>query len=156
MATTLAFPAHAPHRIPPKVDPLDAALVEPLAVAYRGLQRLTPEDGEPITIVGCAGSIGLLCAMTARALGTGTASESPTRQLSSRDIRTHWQPRRRTRDGHRRSGDLGGHGRTRTHHAVPVDLQGRCSSCPRWYRALEQILARQKTEARLIGLFISG
>ncbi|MEU4293074.1 zinc-binding dehydrogenase [Kribbella sp. NPDC026596] len=44
-------------------------MIEPLAVAYRGLQRLSPNSGRPVAIVG-AGTIGLLCAMTARALGT--------------------------------------------------------------------------------------
>jgi len=70
MAATMVFPARSAHRIPPGVNPLDAALVEPLAVAYRGLHRLSPEPAGPIAIVG-AGTIGLLCALAARALDRG-------------------------------------------------------------------------------------
>ncbi|TDO50139.1 2-desacetyl-2-hydroxyethyl bacteriochlorophyllide A dehydrogenase [Kribbella sp. VKM Ac-2527] len=70
MASTLVFPARAAHRLPPSVDPLDAALIEPLAVAYRGLHRLPAAPIGPIAIVG-AGTIGLLCALAARAIGMG-------------------------------------------------------------------------------------
>jgi L-iditol 2-dehydrogenase len=68
LASQLVFPAKFAHLIPPNVDSHDAALVEPLAVAYRGLQRLGFGAIEAIGIVG-AGTIGMLAAMTARALG---------------------------------------------------------------------------------------
>jgi len=70
MASMLVFPARAAHRLPPSVDPLDAALIEPLAVAYRGLHRLSAAPAGPIAIIG-AGTIGLLCALAARAIGMG-------------------------------------------------------------------------------------
>jgi 2-desacetyl-2-hydroxyethyl bacteriochlorophyllide A dehydrogenase len=68
MATTLVFPAAAAHRLPPSVDPADAAMVEPLSVAYRGVTRSGVRRGEALTVIG-GGTIGLLCALTAKALG---------------------------------------------------------------------------------------
>jgi 2-desacetyl-2-hydroxyethyl bacteriochlorophyllide A dehydrogenase len=70
LATTLVFPARSAHRVPSGVDPLDAALIEPLAVAYRALRRLSPIRSGPLAIVG-AGTIGILCALAARAQGMG-------------------------------------------------------------------------------------
>ncbi|HEY0448642.1 zinc-dependent alcohol dehydrogenase [Actinophytocola sp.] len=68
LATRLLFPARAAHRVPSHVDARDAALVEPLAVAYRGVERLLPAGGADVCVVG-AGTIGLLCALVAEALG---------------------------------------------------------------------------------------
>jgi len=70
MASSLVFPARSAHRLPPGVNPLDAALIEPLAVAYRGLHRLSAAPSGPTAIIG-AGTIGLLCALAARAIGMG-------------------------------------------------------------------------------------
>jgi threonine dehydrogenase-like Zn-dependent dehydrogenase len=67
LSTQLVFPARAAHRVPSHVDRLDAVLVEPLAVAYRALARGGTTVGG-IAIVG-AGTIGLACALVARALG---------------------------------------------------------------------------------------
>lgn len=68
MATSLVFPAGAAHRVPPSVDAADAAMVEPLSVAYRGVARSGAVPGEALTVIG-GGTIGLLCALTAKALG---------------------------------------------------------------------------------------
>jgi L-iditol 2-dehydrogenase len=68
MATSLVFPASSAHRVPPGVDPADAAMVEPFAVAYRGVVRSGVRPGEALAVVG-GGTIGLLAALTARALG---------------------------------------------------------------------------------------
>lgn len=68
LATTLVFPAAAAHRVPKTVPREDAALVEPLAVAYRALRRVGVGPDDALGVVG-AGTIGLLCALTARALG---------------------------------------------------------------------------------------
>lgn len=68
LANTLVFPSTAAHRVPETVAATDAALIEPLAVAYRGVRRADVAAGETLTVVG-AGPIGLLCALIARALG---------------------------------------------------------------------------------------
>ena len=62
------YPARGAHRLPPHVAMQDAALIEPLAVAYRGVHRLLSHGGGRLLVVG-GGTIGLLCAMTAQALG---------------------------------------------------------------------------------------
>ncbi|MER7687158.1 alcohol dehydrogenase catalytic domain-containing protein [Streptomyces sp. NPDC097610] len=67
MQERLLFPARAAHRVPANVNAADAALVEPLAVAYRGVKRTGAQAGATVLIVG-AGTIGLFCAMLARAL----------------------------------------------------------------------------------------
>jgi 2-desacetyl-2-hydroxyethyl bacteriochlorophyllide A dehydrogenase len=68
LTTRFCFPAGNAHRVSPDVDRLDAALIEPLAVALRGLRRLGVDAIESLGIVG-AGNIGLLCAMVGRAAG---------------------------------------------------------------------------------------
>jgi L-iditol 2-dehydrogenase len=65
---TLAFPAAAAHRVAATVPAADAAMIEPLAIAYRALQRTGAREGDALTVVG-AGTIGLFCALLARALG---------------------------------------------------------------------------------------
>ncbi len=83
-----AFPGRAAHRIPDGVSAADAALIEPLAVAYRGLTRLGVRENEPLGIVG-AGTIGLLTALTARALGIEDIRVSevePTRRRFASDL----------------------------------------------------------------------
>jgi L-iditol 2-dehydrogenase len=70
LATRLAFPARAAHRIPEHVEARDAALIEPLAVSLRGVRRAGALAGRPLAIIG-AGTIGLLSALLARAEGAG-------------------------------------------------------------------------------------
>ncbi len=62
------YPDRGAHLLPPQVSFQDAALIEPLAVAYRGVHRLLAHGGGRLLVVG-GGTIGLLCAMTAQALG---------------------------------------------------------------------------------------
>jgi len=62
------YPAKGAHRIPDHVSMQDAALIEPTAVAYRGVRRLMAHGGDRLIVIG-GGTIGLLCALTARALG---------------------------------------------------------------------------------------
>jgi 2-desacetyl-2-hydroxyethyl bacteriochlorophyllide A dehydrogenase len=65
LATHLVAPARSVHRVPQGVAPADAVLIEPLAVAYRAVSRLTLASEAAVAIVG-AGTIGLLCALVAR------------------------------------------------------------------------------------------
>jgi threonine dehydrogenase-like Zn-dependent dehydrogenase len=60
LAELMAFPARAAHVVPEGVSSLDAALVEPLAVAFRTVQRSSPASGSTVLVVG-AGAIGMLC-----------------------------------------------------------------------------------------------
>ena len=64
----LVFPARAAYVVPSQVTVEDAALIEPLAIAYRGMLRLLQGRRPPVVIVG-GGTIGLLCGLTARAMG---------------------------------------------------------------------------------------
>lgn len=54
--------------LPAGVDPADASLVEPIAVALHAAHRVAVEAGQRVAVVG-AGSIGLLCGAVARHLG---------------------------------------------------------------------------------------
>jgi 2-desacetyl-2-hydroxyethyl bacteriochlorophyllide A dehydrogenase len=69
-AESVAVPAHRLFRVPDDLPPAVAALAEPLAVGVHGLRlgRLAP--GQRVLVLG-AGSIGLLAARAARALGAG-------------------------------------------------------------------------------------
>jgi len=69
LATKFIFPSRAAHRVPLTVSAADAAFAEPIAVAYRALNRLQLRRDDALTVVG-AGTIGLLTALLARALGT--------------------------------------------------------------------------------------
>jgi 2-desacetyl-2-hydroxyethyl bacteriochlorophyllide A dehydrogenase len=62
------YPARGAHLLPSNVSMQDAALIEPTAVAYRGVRRLMSHGGDRLLIIG-GGTIGLLCALTAHALG---------------------------------------------------------------------------------------
>lgn len=59
LASRLIFPARAAHRVPQGVRVDDAALTEPLAVAYRAVQRAEIAHDSKVLVVG-AGTIGLL------------------------------------------------------------------------------------------------
>jgi 2-desacetyl-2-hydroxyethyl bacteriochlorophyllide A dehydrogenase len=69
-AEYLAVPEANLHRLGPSF-PLDAAaLLEPVACAVRGLDRLGPRADEPVVVVG-AGTMGLLLALLLDARGVG-------------------------------------------------------------------------------------
>ncbi len=66
LAELIAVPAGLVHRIDPGVDPLDASLIEPMAVVWRALTRLQVEPGRRVAVVG-DGTVGLLAAHLAGA-----------------------------------------------------------------------------------------
>jgi threonine dehydrogenase-like Zn-dependent dehydrogenase len=68
MADELRVPARCLVRLPAGLEPRDACLVEPLAVALHGLRRAALRAGEQVVVVG-GGAIGLLAAAAARAAG---------------------------------------------------------------------------------------
>jgi threonine dehydrogenase-like Zn-dependent dehydrogenase len=68
MAEALAVPERCLVPLDPRVDPADAAVVEPLAVAAHGLRLTGLEPGARVTVVG-GGSIGLAAVAVARAAG---------------------------------------------------------------------------------------
>lgn len=68
MATRFDAPAHRLHALPADI-PLDhGALIEPLAVAVRAWRASEALAGREVVVVG-AGTIGLMCALVARAEG---------------------------------------------------------------------------------------
>jgi threonine dehydrogenase-like Zn-dependent dehydrogenase len=84
LAGRMVFPARALHRVPAGVSVLDAALVEPLAVAFRAVQRagITPDD--TVLVVG-AGTIGLLAVQVVRAVtGASVAVLEPNPHRAAR------------------------------------------------------------------------
>lgn len=58
------------HAVPDGLDPIVAALAEPLAVAVHATRRATVGPGDRVVVMG-AGPIGLLLAMAARRAGAG-------------------------------------------------------------------------------------
>ncbi|RMH72177.1 MAG: Zn-dependent alcohol dehydrogenase, partial [Actinomyces sp.] len=68
MADALVVPAAALVPLPAGVSPHDACLVEPLAVAVHGLERVRPAPGERLLVIG-GGPIGLAVAAVAVAAG---------------------------------------------------------------------------------------
>ena len=68
LADQLAVPARALHALPDTVDDAAGALVEPGGNAFRAVQAADLEPGDRVLVTG-AGTIGLLCAMFARAGG---------------------------------------------------------------------------------------
>jgi len=68
IAEQLAVPARALHALPDTVDDAAGALVEPGGNAFRAVQAAALEPGDRVLVTG-AGTIGLLCAMFARAGG---------------------------------------------------------------------------------------
>jgi len=81
MATQMVFPASSTFRVPATVSPEDAAMTEPLAVAYRVLAVSGFEPGMSVTVVG-AGTIGTLAMMAAEARGASSVrfvETNPTR-----------------------------------------------------------------------------
>lgn len=68
LAEQVAVPARSLHALPDTVDDMAGALVEPGGNAYRSVQGAQLSPGDRVLITG-AGTIGLLCAMFARAEG---------------------------------------------------------------------------------------
>ena len=68
LAEQVAVPARALHALPDTVDDAAGALVEPGGNAFRAVQAADLEPGDRVLVTG-AGTIGLLCAMFARAGG---------------------------------------------------------------------------------------
>jgi threonine dehydrogenase-like Zn-dependent dehydrogenase len=63
-------PARRAFPVPADLDPRLAALTEPMAVGVHGLRRGGLEPGQTVLVLG-AGTVGLLAAAAARALGAG-------------------------------------------------------------------------------------
>ncbi|NLW49794.1 MAG: alcohol dehydrogenase catalytic domain-containing protein [Candidatus Brocadiaceae bacterium] len=70
MAEYTCFPARSVFAVPDALSDAEAVMVEPLAVAFHAVRRAHLEPGSAVGIVG-AGTIGLLCAATARTQGAG-------------------------------------------------------------------------------------
>jgi 2-desacetyl-2-hydroxyethyl bacteriochlorophyllide A dehydrogenase len=68
LAERVAVPARSLHALPDAVDDTAGALVEPGGNAFRSVQGAQLSPGDRVLITG-AGTIGLLCAMFARAAG---------------------------------------------------------------------------------------
>ena len=68
MAQFVALPAHRLHIVPSGVDPLLAALVEPLAVAVHSVANSGLRAGDTVAVFG-AGPVGVLTALVARHAG---------------------------------------------------------------------------------------
>lgn len=68
LAEQLAVPVSSLHRLPDGVDDASGALVEPGGNAWRAVRAAEVAPGERVLITG-PGTIGLLCAMFARAAG---------------------------------------------------------------------------------------
>ena len=68
LADLMAFPVGALLAVSEALSDAQAAMVEPLAVAFRAVSRAHVAAGETVAVVG-AGTIGLLCAAVARAKG---------------------------------------------------------------------------------------
>lgn len=82
MAEYVALPPGVLHAVPDGVDPLTAALAEPLAVAVHAVNLSGMEQGDTVAVYG-AGPIGVLTALVARHEGAGTvviAEPSPWRR----------------------------------------------------------------------------
>ena len=72
LATRMLFPSRAAHKVPEGVSLDDAAMIEPLAVSLRAVDRLEVSKESTVLIVG-AGIIGLLCMMLLQSLQNVTA-----------------------------------------------------------------------------------
>jgi 2-desacetyl-2-hydroxyethyl bacteriochlorophyllide A dehydrogenase len=68
LAELVCVQAQRAFRVPADLDPRLAALAEPMAVAVHGLRRGGLRAGQSVLVLG-AGSVGLLTALAARALG---------------------------------------------------------------------------------------
>ena len=69
-ASAIAFEARRLHVVPNQIDDIDAAMLEPLAVAVHAVRRAEIRLGDAVAVIG-AGPIGLLVLQAARAAGAG-------------------------------------------------------------------------------------
>lgn len=67
-AEFVSVPSHILYRIPDSVSFRQAAMVEPLAIAYHAVKRKAIQEGDRVLIIG-VGTIGMLCLQLARAMG---------------------------------------------------------------------------------------
>lgn len=70
LCESMVAPAERLHRVSEELAPAVAALAEPVAVAVHGLRRGQLEAGQRVLILG-AGTVGLVTAVAARAMGAG-------------------------------------------------------------------------------------
>lgn len=70
MADRMVVPARIAYRLPPELPPWIGALTEPLACCLHGIDRLAPQSGQPILVMG-AGPAGLMLVALARSQGLG-------------------------------------------------------------------------------------
>ncbi|GJJ14906.1 hypothetical protein Clacol_009176 [Clathrus columnatus] len=68
LQTRMNHPAHLLHPVPEHCSPERAALAEPLSVVLHALRRASLQPGHTVLVLG-AGSIGILAAAVAKALG---------------------------------------------------------------------------------------
>ncbi len=59
------------HKLPPEVDPVDSALIEPLAVGMGAIRRAGDVTGANVAVIG-AGIIGIFAAQCAKAMGANS------------------------------------------------------------------------------------
>ncbi len=87
LADRVAVPPYALCRCPQGLDPLDACLVEPAAVAWHAVRSADVGPSERVAVVG-GGSIGLLAASWFRSLGHAVDLEArhPIRRRMARDL----------------------------------------------------------------------
>ncbi len=71
MAELISVPQHILYRLPDSVSFEDAALIEPISVAFHAVRRARLRLGESVAVFGC-GIIGLLIMRAARLSGCGT------------------------------------------------------------------------------------
>lgn len=71
-AEFMVYPAHALHKFDSSISYDQACLIEPAAVAYRGVRKLNVSPDDTVAILG-AGPIGLLSAQAAKAFGAQKA-----------------------------------------------------------------------------------
>lgn len=67
-AEYMVYPAHALHKFSAGISYEEAALIEPAAVAYRGVDKLKVTPADTVAVLG-AGPIGLLAAQIAQSFG---------------------------------------------------------------------------------------
>jgi threonine dehydrogenase-like Zn-dependent dehydrogenase len=95
LAELIAVPSALVHRIEPDVDPLDASLIEPMAVVWRALTRFPlPASASPSSATGpSASSQPISCGPSSRRRSRSSASARSSRR--SRQLRAPTASRRR-------------------------------------------------------------
>ncbi len=82
LAPGVLVPAHLVHRLDSDVPLLAGALVEPAAVAFRGLRELSPVPGDQVLIIG-DGTVALLAALLVRLWSPASVTIAGRRQEQS-------------------------------------------------------------------------